>query len=57
MTHREEKKEKKRQNTKHSRPEIITEDEIQKHKKKGTIDGTRWALLSSFFKMFLLEIY
>lgn len=40
MGHREPKKEKKRQNTSHSKPEIISEKEIQKSKRKGTIDGT-----------------
>lgn len=37
--HRESKKAKKMQNKKHSRPEIISQNEIKKHKVKGTFDG------------------
>lgn len=40
MTHRETKKETKMQNKKHSKPEIISDDEIKKTLPKGIIKGT-----------------
>jgi hypothetical protein len=40
MGHREPKKELKRQDTKHSKPEIISPDEIKKSTSKGIIKGT-----------------
>ena len=39
MLHRESKKAAKKQKDKHSRPEIIDENEIKKHKVQGTNDG------------------
>ena len=40
MSHRETKKQKKMQNQSHSSPEIIDNNEIEKHKSKGKIRGT-----------------
>ena len=40
MTHRETQKEKKQESQKHSSPEIIDNNEIEKHKSKGKIRGT-----------------
>jgi hypothetical protein len=40
MTHRESKKATKPQNKKHSRPEIITYDEVEKTLPKGVIKGS-----------------
>lgn len=40
MTHRETKKSTKRENKKPSKPELIHEDEMEKHKTQGLIRGT-----------------
>ena len=39
MTHRETKKSTKKENKKPSKPELIHDDEIEKHKTKGLIRG------------------
>jgi hypothetical protein len=40
MTHRESQKKDKPESQKHSSPEIISNNEIEKHKSKGKIRGT-----------------
>lgn len=40
MSHRETKKSTKKENKHQERPEIIHEDDIEKHKTKGLIRGT-----------------
>ena len=39
MSHMESKKEKQKENKKHSSPEIISNSEIKKHKSKGVVKG------------------
>ncbi|SKA75073.1 hypothetical protein SAMN05428976_10251 [Clostridium sp. USBA 49] len=39
MTHRETKKSTKKENKKPSKPELIHEDEMKKHKTQGLING------------------
>jgi hypothetical protein len=39
MSQMESKKEKHKENKKHSSPEIVSNNEVEKHKSKGTVKG------------------